>query len=233
MYATETKNKSIVSPDEILWELNQLCEEAPNQVVYSTSFGPEAQVLTHLIFCNDLPIEVFTLDTGRLFPETLDLKLKTEEKYKKTIKVYRPNQKLVDDMVREKGAYSFYESLENRKECCRIRKTNQMGAALAGKKYWISGVRADQSHYRNGMEQMSWNEKYQLHKFFPLFYWTEKDVWDFIQKYNLDTNPLHQKGYPSIGCEPCTRAIKPGEDPRAGRWWWEQKGNKECGMHQN
>ncbi|MEO1654839.1 MAG: phosphoadenosine phosphosulfate reductase family protein [Bacteroidota bacterium] len=107
-----------------------------------------------------------------------------------------------------------------------------MGQALAGKKYWISGVRADQSHYRKGMQQMSWNEKYQLYKFFPLFYWSEEDVWDFIHHYELDVNPLHHKGYPSIGCEPCTRAIKPGEDPRAGRWWWEQKGNKECGMHQ-
>ncbi len=221
----------IKSPAQVVKQLKALAEVYPGEIVYSTSFGLEAQVITHLIFSHDIPIEVFTVDTGRLFAETIQLKEQIEERYQKEIVVYKPEVAEVEDLLHRKGAYSFYESVQNREECCDIRKLHPLKKALAGKACWITGIRADQSRFRSKMKQWDWNDKYQLHKFLPLFHWTEADVQDFVAEHNLPYNALHERGYPSIGCEPCTRAVRPGDDPRSGRWWWEHSFTKECGMH--
>ena len=219
------KNKS---PEEALALLAELF---PNEIVFSTSLGCEDQVITHQIFSNELNIEVFTLDTGRLFAETYSVWNSTLDRYKKTIKVYYTNTDSIQELVSKKGPSSFYESAENRKECCYIRKVEPLKRALKGKKIWITGIRAEQSDNRNDMPQLEWDEANQIIKFHPILNWTLKEVKDYIFKYNIPYNPLHDKGFVSIGCAPCTRAIKEGEDFRAGRWWWEDKSKKECGLH--
>lgn len=216
------------SPEEALALLADLF---PDEVVFSTSLGYEDQVITHQIFANDISIEVFTLDTGRLFTETYSVWNSTLNRYKKPIVVYYPNTEAVQKLVSEKGPSSFYESTENRKECCFIRKVEPLKRALKGKKIWVTGIRAEQSDNRNEMPQLEWDEANQIIKFHPILNWTLKEVKDYIFKYNIPYNPLHDNGFVSIGCAPCTRAIKEGEDFRAGRWWWEDKSKKECGLH--
>lgn len=208
-----------------------LAEKFPFNIVFSTSFGVEDQVITDMIFSNNIPIKVFTIDTGRFFPETYLVWNHTREVYRKKIEVYFPNTETLEKMLTEKGPNSFYESVENRMECCYIRKVEPLSRALKGNKIWITGIRKDQSDTRQRMEQVEWDEKYQVVKFHPLFYWSLEQAWNYIHKKNIPYNSLHDKGFPSIGCQPCTRAIKEGEDIRAGRWWWEHNQKKECGLH--
>jgi phosphoadenosine phosphosulfate reductase len=209
-----------------------LADEFRGEIVFSTSFGWEDQVITHMIFTNNLPIKIFTLETGRLFPETYYVWNRTMEMYEKPIHAYYPNNELLEKMVNAKGPNSFYESVENRKECCNIRKVEPLNRALAGNKLWVTGIRAEQSANRQFMENLEWDEQHNLIKFHPIFDWTLDQVKEYIRAYNVPYNTLHDRGFPSIGCQPCTRAVQPGEDFRAGRWWWEDQSKKECGLHE-
>jgi len=208
-----------------------LAEEYPDEVVFSTSFGYEDQVITHLIASNNIPITLFTLDTGRLFPETYSTWVSTLERYKISIKPYYPDSAHIADFVERNGPNAFYNSPELRKECCGIRKVESLNKALKGQKVWITGLRSSQSSARHDLPQLEWDEDHQLYKFHPLLDWSLDQVKDFVLHNNIPYNPLHDKNFVSIGCAPCTRAIKPGEDFRAGRWWWEDNSKKECGLH--
>lgn len=201
------------------------------KIVFSSSLGLEDQVITHLIFSNDLPIEIFTIDTGRLFNETYSVLNKTNGRYERKIKVFFPEYSKVEKLVNEKGPFSFYESVENRKECCFIRKVEPLKRALAEKQVWITGIRAEQSDSRKEMQNLEWDDQYKIFKYHPLFNWSIDDVKDFINENKIPYNSLHDKGFVSIGCAPCTRAVQEGEDFRAGRWWWESNSLKECGLH--
>ncbi len=212
--------------------LTQLAELFPGEVIFSTSFGWEDQAISHMIFANNLPIKVFTLETGRLFRETYSVWAATMNRYQKPIHAYYPNNELLEEMVSKKGPNSFYESVENRKECCGIRKIEPLKRALKGNKVWITGIRAEQSVNRLDMHDLEWDEQNQLVKFHPIFSWTLDEVKAYIKQYNIPYNSLHDKGFPSIGCMPCTRAVAEGEDFRAGRWWWEDQSKKECGLHE-
>lgn len=216
---------------DVVAKLKYLAEKHKDRIVFSTSFGWEDQVITHLIFSNKIPIKVFTLETGRLFPETYYVWNRTLEIYQQPIHAYFPQSDLLQKMVAAKGPSSFYESVENRKECCYIRKIEPLKRALAGNEMWITGIRADQSANREGMEDVEWDEGNQLFKFHPIFDWTLEDVKQYVKENNIVYNTLHDKGFPSIGCAPCTRAVAKGEDFRAGRWWWEDQSKKECGLH--
>lgn len=215
----------------VVEKLRYLAQAYQNKIVFSTSFGWEDQVITHLIFANQIPIKVFTLETGRLFPETYYVWNRTLEIYRQPIHAYFPQSDLLQKMVAAKGPNSFYESVENRKECCFIRKIEPLKRALAGNEIWITGIRAEQSTNREHMEDVEWDEGNQLIKFHPIFDWTLDEVKEFIKVNNIVYNTLHDKGFPSIGCAPCTRAVREGEDFRAGRWWWEDQSKKECGLH--
>lgn len=201
------------------------------KIVFSSSLGLEDQVITHLIFSNDLPIEIFTIDTGRLFNETYSVLNKTNGRYERKIKVFFPEYSKVEKLVNEKGPFSFYESVENRKECCFIRKVEPLKRALAEKQVWITGIRTEQSDSRKEMQNLEWDDQYKIFKYHPLFNWSIDDVKDFINENKIPYNSLHDKGFVSIGCAPCTRAVQEGEDFRAGRWWWESNSLKECGLH--
>ncbi|MBN8672934.1 MAG: phosphoadenylyl-sulfate reductase [Chitinophagales bacterium] len=203
----------------------------PGEVVFSSSLGQEDQVLTDVIFKNDLPVKIFTIDTGRLFNETYELLDRTTARYKKPIQVYFPEAADVESFVAEKGINSFYESVDNRKQCCYIRKVIPLNRALKGAKVWITGLRAEQSNNRQQMPLIEWAEDKQLYKFNPLINWSYDEMISYINEHNVPYNRLHDKGFISIGCAPCTRAIEPGEDARAGRWWWEAS-QKECGLHE-
>ncbi|WP_353183479.1 phosphoadenylyl-sulfate reductase [Parapedobacter lycopersici] len=211
--------------------LAQLAARFPGELVFSTSFGLEDQLITHLIFENNLPIRVFTLETGRLFQETYYTWNRTLERYQKEIEAYFPDTHAVQQLITQKGPSSFYDSVENRKECCRIRKIEPLQRALAGAACWITGIRADQSDNRQGMADVEWDGTNGLVKFHPIYHWTLDEVKRFVKANNIPYNPLHDKGFPSIGCAPCTRAVQEGEDFRAGRWWWEDQSKKECGLH--
>lgn len=211
--------------------LKFLADTYPGQIIFSTSFGWEDQVITHMIFANDIPIEVFTLETGRLFPETYYVWNRTLEIYNKPIKAYHPQAEALQVMVDKKGPNSFYVSVENRKECCGIRKLEPLKRALTGNKLWVTGIRSEQSLNRHDMTNLEWDEGNQLVKFHPIFFWSLEEVKAYIKKHNIVYNTLHDKGFPSIGCAPCTRAVREGEDFRAGRWWWEDQSKKECGLH--
>jgi phosphoadenosine phosphosulfate reductase len=201
------------------------------KAVFSTSFSMEDQVITHMIFSNNLNIKVFTLDTGRLFPETYSTWARTIEKYGKPIATYFPDADQLEPILRSKGPNSFYESIENRQECCNIRKVEPLKRALAGHKLWVTGIRSEHSTNRTQMNKMEWDSSNELFKFHPLLNWTTDELKEFVKQYEIPVNPLHDKGFVSIGCAPCTRAIKAGEDFRAGRWWWEEADKKECGLH--
>ncbi len=212
-------------------QLSHLASAFNGRILFTTSFGIEDQVITHFVFENDIPVKVVTLDTGRLFPETYKTFNETIKKYQKKIDVFFPDRDSVETMVTEKGPYSFYYSKENRLECCRYRKVIPLSRALESMECWISGIRADQSDNRSRMEQLEYDESKKLFKFYPLFGWTFEQVKSFIKENEIPYNILHDKGFVSIGCEPCTRAVKEGEDFRAGRWWWENSNEKECGLH--
>lgn len=218
----------ISNPLEILKSIAQMKGE---KIVFSTSLSAEDQVITHMIFSLNLDIEIFTLDTGRMFPETYQTLQKTLEKYQKEIKVYFPAAEEVEELMTEKGAYSFYDSVENRKQCCEIRKVKPLKRSLQGKTIWITGIRSEHSQIRTEMRKIEWDESNNITKIHPLLHWSNDEVWTYLKANNVPYNGLHEKGFISIGCQPCTRAVKEGEDFRAGRWWWEDTSKKECGLH--
>lgn len=216
------------SPQEVL---KRFAGSHAGRIAFSTSLGAEDQVLTHMIATLSLPVRIFTLDTGRLFPETYDLLDITSKKYGIPIEVRFPDASSVQKMVNEKGINLFYDSIENRKLCCGIRKTEPLKKALRGVEVWISGLRREQSVTRSELRLAEWDENYCLLKVQPLYDWNEQMVWEYIRVHKVPYNTLHDKGFPSIGCQPCTRAVLPGEDVRAGRWWWENPDTRECGLH--
>lgn len=220
-----------IAGKEIGKQLQYLAERYPGEIVFSTSFGLEDQAITHFLAVNGLPVKIFTLDTGRLFAETYSTWSKTVEKYNLTISAYYPDAFSLQEFITEKGPNSFYESVDNRKQCCHIRKVEPLQRALKGNKIWITGIRAEQSNNRLDMPMVEWDEGNGIIKFHPLLNWSWGQVKQYVSKNDVPYNPLHDKGFVSIGCAPCTRAIKPGEDFRAGRWWWEDNTKKECGLH--
>jgi phosphoadenosine phosphosulfate reductase len=221
----------VIEKGSIEDSLRALAREYPGQVVFSTSFSWEDQLISHFIFHNNIDIGVFTLDTGRMFPETYSTWSRTLEKYGKKITAYYPDAMVLQSFIEDKGPNSFYESVDNRKQCCHIRKVEPLKRALAGKKIWVTGIRAEHSANRDHMPQVEWDGSNNVIKFHPLLHWTTAEVTDYIKKHEIPYNPLHDKGFVSIGCAPCTRAVRPGEDFRAGRWWWEDTSKKECGLH--
>ena len=207
--------------------------EFKERIAFATSLGLEDQVLTHMITSISPDTKIFTLDTGRLFPETYDLIDKTNSRFKIKIDVYFPDTAKVEKMVKENGINLFYKSIENRKLCCHVRKIESLHRAMDGLKMWVTGLRKEQSSTRENGKLIEVDENnHGLLKLNPLINWNEQQVWDYIEEFNIPFNELHKKGFPSIGCQPCTRAVKPGEDIRAGRWWWELEGHKECGLHE-
>jgi phosphoadenosine phosphosulfate reductase len=212
-------------------QLRSLAEVFPGKVLFTTSFGIEDQVISHFIFENDIPLIAATLDTGRLFPQTYKVFNETIKRYQKKIEVYFPDHEEVEKMVTEKGPFSFYHSRDNRLECCRIRKLVPLNRALKGMECWVSGIRSGQSDNRGQMDWLEFDPERNIFKFYPLFNWSLEEVEKFIKENHVPYNVLHDKGFVSIGCEPCTRAVEKGEDFRSGRWWWEKGGEKECGLH--
>lgn len=221
-----------LSGQTILQKIKFLTGEHPGKVVFTTSFGYEDQVITDLIFGNDLPVKVITLDTGRLFEETYKVYRSTLERYGKPIRAYFPPTDKVEELLSRKGPYSFYESVENRKECCYIRKVIPLQRALHENQIWITGLRASQSVNRVDLQEFEWDEGNHVVKYNPLLHWSLDEVRDYVKEHHVPYNVLHDKGFVSIGCAPCTRAIRPGEDFRDGRWWWEKNSGKECGLHE-
>ncbi|MFH0893226.1 MAG: phosphoadenylyl-sulfate reductase [Bacteroidota bacterium] len=216
------------SPEEIL---SFAANTIKDRLVFASSLGAEDQVIVSMISQLKLKIHVFTLDTGRLFPETLQLLDRTITSLNIPIQVYFPDQAEVEEMVNKKGINLFYDSVENRKLCCRIRKVNLLTRALKNADAWITGIRSEQSENRSAMEVFEWDEGSKKIKVNPLLNWPLEMVWDYLKKNAVPYNPLHDKGFRSIGCSPCTRAVKTGQDFRAGRWWWEDSSAKECGLH--
>ncbi|MFA7229824.1 MAG: phosphoadenylyl-sulfate reductase [Victivallaceae bacterium] len=215
-------------PEEVLkWA----AEYFNGQVVFSTALGAEDQVITDMIFRNKLNIPQVTLDTGRMFDETYKLLRENEQRYNMRIKVFFPDAVAVESMVNEHGINLFRDSIENRKLCCRVRKIEPLKRALTPYSAWICGLRREQSITRNEINVIDWDESNQKVKINPLASWTEQEVWDYIRDNAVPYNELHDKGFPSIGCAGCTRAVKRSEHVRAGRWWWEAPEQKECGLH--
>ena len=215
-------------PEEVL---GFFLNEYRGRIALASSMGAEDQVLTAMISAIDKTTRIFTLDTGRLFPETYDLIDKTNQFFGISIEVFFPDHTMVEQMVTKKGVNLFYHSIENRKECCHVRKIEPLKRAFSNLDIWVCGLRKDQSITRFNSRMIEWDEPNGLIKLNPLINWTEKQVWEYIKQHQIPYNSLHDQGFPSIGCQPCTRAIKPGEDIRAGRWWLEQPEHKECGLH--
>ena len=201
------------------------------KVKFASSLGLEDQVITDLIMKSVPEIEIFTLDTGRLFKETYELIQKIEDHYGKRIHVYFPNSEEVEDMVKTFGVNLFYKSEENRKRCCGIRKIKPLKRALTGLDAWICGLRKTQSENRTQLEKIEWDTSNSILKINPLFNWEENELWEYIKENDVPYNQLHNQNFPSISCSSCTRAVQPGENIRSGRWWWEQNEKKECGLH--
>jgi phosphoadenosine phosphosulfate reductase len=199
--------------------------------VFASSLAAEDMVLTDMILKSGLPIGIFSLETGRLHKETLAVIDQVKAHYGHDITLYQPRAELVDEYVSKNGLNAFYDSVEMRKACCQVRKVEPLGRALDGKKAWVTGQRRAQSTTRFDLAVQEDDAAHGMQKFNPLADWSEQDVWDYIRANEVPYNALHDRGYPSIGCEPCTRAIQPGEDVRAGRWWWENPESKECGLH--
>lgn len=216
------------SPEKIL---TYFLNEFDGKIALASSLSIEDQVLTDLIVKINRKTRIFTLDTGRLFPETYSLIDSTNKKYGIAIEVFFPDHSKVEEMVKSKGINLFFDSVENRKQCCNVRKIEPLKRAFKGLDVWICGLRQEQSITRLGVKTVEWDEANRIIKINPLASWLEKDVWDYIKTNDVPYNELHDKGFPSIGCQPCTRAVKRGEDLRAGRWWWEEPEHKECGLH--
>lgn len=222
---TELEN---ASPQEII---NFFLDKFPNEITFGTSLGAEDQLITYYLIQSKKSFKIFTLDTGRLFPETYDLIDRTNKKYGISIQLYFPEFQEVEKMVAEKGINLFYDSIENRKLCCAIRKLDPLKRALQSNKAWFTGLRRSQSVTRNDMKIVEWDAVSKMLKINPLINCTENEVWEKLNQFNIPFNSLHKHGYLSIGCQPCTRAVLEGEDLRAGRWWWESPDTKECGLH--
>lgn len=214
----------------LLAQLRDTAAEFGN-VAFASSLGAEDMVLTDAILANGLPIAIFTLDTGRLHRETLDLVERIAGHYDYRIEAFKPDPAAVADYVSGNGLNAFYESVELRKRCCHIRKVEPLARALAGRDAWITGQRRAQSVTRSQLPLREQDAVHGIVKLNPLADWSEAEVWAYLRERDVPCNTLHERGYPSIGCEPCTRAVRPGEDIRAGRWWWEARQNKECGLH--
>ena len=211
--------------------LASLRAAVPGRILFTTSFGLEDQAIAHLIFTQKLKIEVATLDTGRLFPETYELWAETEGRYGRRIRSFHPDAEAVAAMVADAGINGFYYSKDARTGCCFVRKVEPLNRALAGASAWVTGLRADQSEEREGVALAGWDDERQLVKLNPLFDWSRDQVAAFCAAENVPVNALHAQGFLSIGCQPCTRAVRPGEHERAGRWWWETDEARECGLH--
>jgi phosphoadenosine phosphosulfate reductase len=218
------KSKNVIS-------LIQKNIEKLHSVAFANSLGAEDMVLVDLIRKNKLNVEIFSIDTGRLPSETYHLIQEVEDKYEFKIKIYFPNQEKVESYVNLNGINAFYNSLDLRKSCCGIRKVEPLNRALKDKKAWITGMRQEQSQTRQTLQEEEFDEAHQSQKLNPLSSWSENEIWAYIKINEVPYNALHDQFYPSIGCAPCTRAISEGEDVRAGRWWWEDPQNKECGLH--
>lgn len=216
------------SPEEIL---TYFLHEYGDRIALASSLGIEDQMLTDMILKIKKDARIFTIDTGRLFPETYSLIDKTNRKYSFKMEVYFPENKPVEEYVQTNGINAFYESIEKRKTCCNVRKIQPLLRALSTLDVWICGLRQEQSVTRLGIQIIEWDEANGLIKINPLAGFTEQNVWDYIKENDVPYNPLHRKGFPSIGCQPCTRAVQEGEDIRSGRWWWENPEHKECGLH--
>lgn len=210
--------------------LKKVHREFGSDAVFTSSFGAEDMIIVKMISSLNLDIQVATIDTGRLHQSTYDLMDNAARIYGLKLKTYFPENEAVEEMVSGKGVNLFYYSPENRKLCCHIRKVEPLGRILEGKKAWVTGIRGSQDQFRKGMKRIELDESRDIVKINPLIDWETSDVWDYIRANGIPYNKLHDQGYPSIGCEPCTRAVKPGEDERAGRWWWESN-LKECGLH--
>ncbi len=202
------------------------------RIALSSSLSIEDQALTNMLVKTDHEARIFTLDTGRLFPETYQLIDRTDMTYNIKIEVFFPDYKKVQEMVQQEGINLFYNSIESRHRCCHVRKLEPLKRAMQSLDVWICGLRKEQSITRKNMQTIEWDDIHGKIKVNPLINWTEQNVWDYIKTNHVPYNKLHDKGYPSIGCQPCTRAIQPGEDIRAGRWWWEDPEHRECGLHQ-
>ena len=227
----DTLQQQLASLD-VAGALALLAATFPGKTTFSSSFSFEDQVISHEILSNQLPISIFTLDTGRLFAETYAVWNSTNSRYHTHIKAYYPQTEALEAFVLATGPNAFYESVDNRKSCCGIRKVEPLKRALAGQQVWITGLRAEHSALRYELPQLEWDEANGIIKFHPLLNWTTEETRSYISEHNIPYNPLHDRGFVSIGCAPCTRAIRPGEDFRAGRWWWEDNSKKECGLHQ-
>ncbi len=212
--------------------LHLLVQNHLGKVTFSSSFSFEDQVVTDLILSNNFPISIFTLDTGRLFAETYSVWSATQDKYKYRIKAFYPQHEPLESFVLENGPNAFYDSVELRKSCCFIRKVEPLRRALSGNEIWITGLRAEHSPARQDLEVFEYDAANNVIKYNPLLHWTTEETRQYINDYNVPYNILHDRGFISIGCAPCTRAVRPGEDFRAGRWWWEDAGKKECGLHE-
>lgn len=202
-----------------------------DRCVIASSFGLEDQVLTDMVLNVDEKARIFTLDTGRLFQETYDTMQASVDKYGISYEIYVPEEKALAELLKEDGPNLFYKNIENRKDCCSVRKMEPLKRALATSDIWVTGLRAKQSVTRTDLDVLEWDKGHSLYKLNPLLAWTEEEAWTYVKKNNVPYNVLHDQGFPSLGCAPCTRAVKPGEDIRAGRWWWEQPDEKECGLH--
>jgi phosphoadenosine phosphosulfate reductase len=216
-----------LSIEDALREISKLF---PGRVKFSSSLGQEDQVLTDIIARNHIDISIFTIDTGRLFNEAYETLERTTARYKIPIEVYFPQAEAVQQMVKEHGVNLFYESVLNRQACCNVRKVEPLNRALQNTSVWLTGLRATQTELRKNIPVVEWLSDKMIYKINPLLHWSFDEITEYLNKYSVPYNPLHEKGFVSIGCAPCTRAIEPGEDPRAGRWWWETT-QKECGLH--
>ncbi|PKV75276.1 phosphoadenylyl-sulfate reductase [Pontibacter ramchanderi] len=214
--------------EALAWVANKF----PGRVAFSTALGQEDQVITHAVFSQKLPIRIFSLDTGRLFQETYTLWADTEYKYKSKIEPFFPEAADVEGLITRNGVNGFYDSVENRKACCHVRKVLPLTRALQHVDVWVTGLRSGQSANRSSFSLLEWDEAFQVIKFNPIINWTYDEMIAYLHDNQVPYNKLHDQGFVSIGCAPCTRAILPGEEPRAGRWWWEQT-QKECGLHAN
>lgn len=211
--------------------LSYVLSNLKEKVVLASSLGAEDQVLTHMAVSIDPNVRVFVIDTGRLHQETYNVMQETKAKLRVNYELFFPNNGNVQAYVETKGINAFYDSIENRKDCCFIRKVKPLQRVLKTADAWVTGLRQDQSVTRTDLAIFEWDKTHNMLKINPLSAWSEDDVWAYIKQHKIPYNVLHDQGFPSIGCAPCTRAIQPGEDVRAGRWWWEDPQNKECGLH--
>ncbi len=232
--ASDAEHRDMALLDEmeaVLAERLARIAGAHRNVKFASSLAAEDMLITHVILRQRLPITVFTLNTGRLHDETLGMIDKIQARYGYDVAQYAPNAEAVEQYVSAHGANAFYESVDLRKACCQIRKVEPLGRALADADAWLTGQRREQSVTRGELAFAEHDDARGIAKYNPIFDWTEAQVWAYLTARDVPVNPLHARGYPSIGCEPCTRAIRPGEDSRAGRWWWESRDSKECGLH--